>query len=314
MASPPMNTSWVTKGTNTARAEVVRLRSILMRLSPRGRLLDKPVLLLEVQPSQQTVVGLGDAGRLGHGDLQLLTGLRRVQHQEGHVEHSLVAGLQVGEQVLRRAAISRQVAGEYVHIVAAAHRPFLLLYLHGVQIGDFPLDHFDGLVLVDAPDVHGHHDIPVGLHEVGEDAVVHLRHQDLQEGHRPVPSADAEGAGLSEVEGGRRNKVLHRKAAGREPVPFKGELPSLRVEDVVKQFQPFLSVQHMSRRPHDLEAVEGICLNAGKSAPALPEGSPPQWSGSHTWFSHSRCCHVCTASAGCPPPRPGWGPGHCPAG
>ena len=42
MASPPINSSWVTKGTNTASAEVVRLRSILIRLSPRGRLLISP--------------------------------------------------------------------------------------------------------------------------------------------------------------------------------------------------------------------------------------------------------------------------------
>ena len=231
----------------------------------------QPVLLLEVQSGQKAVVGLGDAGRLGHGDLQLLPGLRCVQYQKGHVEHSLVAGLQVGEQVLRRTAISRQVAGEYVHIIAAAYRPLLLLYLHGVQVGDLPLDHFDGLVLVDAPDVHGHHDISVRLHEVGEDTVVHLRRQNLQEGNRPVPFADAEGAGLPEVEGGRRNEVLHRKAAGREPVPFKGELAALRVEDVVKQFQSLLSVQHMSGRPHDLEAVEGVGLNAGKPRPGRRE-------------------------------------------
>ena len=227
----------------------------------------QPIFLLKVQPGQKAVVGLGDAGRLGHGDLQLLPGLRRVQHQKGHVEHSLVAGLQVGEQVLCRAAVGGEVRRKNVHIVAAAHCPLLLLYFHGVQVGDLPLDHFDGLVLVDAPDVHGHHDIPVRLHEVGEDAVVHLRRQDLQEGHRPIPLSDAEGAGLPEVEGGRRNEVLHRKAAGREPVPFKGELPTLRVEDVVKQLQPFLPIQHMSRRPHDLEAVEGISLNAGKSRP-----------------------------------------------
>ena len=170
-------------------------------------------------------------------------------------------------KVLCRAAVGGEVGRKNVHIVAAAHRPFLLLYLHGIQVGDLPLDHFDGLVLVDAPDVHGHHDIPVRLHEVGDDAVVHLRCKDLQEGHRPVPFADAEGAGLSEVEGGWRDEVLHRKAAGREPVPFKGELPALRVEDVVKQLQPFLSVQHMSRRPHDLEAVEGVGLNAGKPGP-----------------------------------------------
>ena len=227
----------------------------------------QPIFLLEVQPGQKAVVGLGDAGRLGYSDLQLLTGLRRVQHQESHVEHSLVAGLQVGEKVLRRAAVGGEVRRKDVHIVAAAHRPFLLLYLHGVQVGDLPLDHLDGLVLVDAPDVHGDHNISVCLHEVGEDTVVHLRRQNLQEGHRPVPPADAEGAGLPEVEGGRRNEVLHRKAAGREPVPFKGKLAALRVKDIVKQLQPFLPVQHMSRRPHDLQAVEGIGLNAGKPRP-----------------------------------------------
>ena len=242
-------------------------------IEPQGKAAHKPVLLLKVQPGQKAVVGLGDAGRLGYGDLQLLAGLRRVQHQEGHVEHSLVTGLQVGKKILCRAAVGGEIRRKNVHIVAAAHRPLLLLYLHGVQVGDLPLDHFDGLVLVDASDVHGYHDIPVRLHEVGEDTVVHLRRQNLQEGHRPVPFANAEGAGLSEVEGGRSNEVLHRKAAGREPVPFKGELPTLRteavcrVENVVKQLQPFLSVQHMSRRPHDLEAVQGVGLDTGKTRP-----------------------------------------------
>ena len=96
---------------------------------------------------------------------------------------------------------------------------------------------------------------------------MHLRRQNLQEGNRPVLFADAEGTGLPEVEGGRRDEVLHRKAAGREPVPFKGELPTLRVEDVIKQLQPLLSVQHMSRSPHDLEAVQSVGLNAGKPGP-----------------------------------------------
>ena len=53
----------------------------------------EPVLLLEVQPGQDAVVGLGDAGRLGNGDLQLLLRGRQMQHEEGHIEHSLVAAL-----------------------------------------------------------------------------------------------------------------------------------------------------------------------------------------------------------------------------
>ena len=98
---------------------------------------------------------------------------------------------------------------------------------------------------------------------------MHLRRQNLQEGHRPVPFADAEGAGLPKVEGGRRNEVLHRKAAGREPVPFKGELSALRVEDVVKQLQPFLSVQHMSRCPMTLKRLRvSVSMRANRALAA----------------------------------------------
>ena len=53
----------------------------------------KAILLLEVQPGQDTVMGLGDAGRLGNGNLQLLLRGRQMQHEEGHIEHSLVAAL-----------------------------------------------------------------------------------------------------------------------------------------------------------------------------------------------------------------------------
>ena len=53
----------------------------------------KAVLLLEVQTGQNAVVGLGDAGRLRNGDLQLLLRGRQMQHEEGHIEHSLVAAL-----------------------------------------------------------------------------------------------------------------------------------------------------------------------------------------------------------------------------
>ena len=242
-------------------------------IEPQGKAAHKPVLLLEVQPGQKAVVGLGDAGRLGYGDLQLLPGLRRVQHQEGHVEHSLVAGLQVGEKVLCRAAISRQVAGEYVHIIAAAHRPFLLRNLHGVQVGDLPLDHFNGFVLVDAPDVHSYQDIALGLHKLRQNAVVDLRGGDLQKADCAVHLADAEGTGFSEMEGGRGDEVLDRKAAGRQPVPIEGELPALRtaavcrVEDAVKQLQPLLPVQHMGGGAHDLEAVEGVGLDTGEPRP-----------------------------------------------
>ena len=233
----------------------------------QGEAAHQPVLLLEVQPGQEAVVGLRHTGCLGHGDLQLLLCLRHVHDQEGQVEHPLIPALQVLEDGLCRAAVGGKVAGEDVHVIPAAYRPLLLRDLHGVQVGDLALDHLDSLVLVDPADVHGHQDVALGLHELRQNAVVDLRGGDLQKAHRPVHLANAEGAGLPEVEGGRSDEVLDRKAAGCQPVPIEGKLASLRVEDTVKQLQPFLPVQHMGGGPHDLEAVQGVSLDAGEASP-----------------------------------------------
>src|SRR5699024_9972818 len=114
---------------------------------------------------------------------------------------------------------------------------FLLRDLHGVQVGDLPFYHFDGFVLVDAPDVHGHQDIALGLHKLRQNAVVDLRGGDLQKADCAVHLADAEGTGFSEMEGGRGDEVLDRKTAGRQPVPIESEPSALRVKDAVKQLQ-----------------------------------------------------------------------------
>ena len=242
-------------------------------VEPQGKAAHQSVLLLEVQPGEEAVVGLRHAGRLGHGNLQLLLGLRHVHDQEGQIEHSLIPALQVLEDGLCRAAVGGKVAGEDVHVVAAAYRPLLLRDLHGVQIRDLALDHLDGLVLVDAPDVHSYQDVALGLHKLRQNAVVDLRGGDLQKAHRPVHLANAEGAGLPEVEGGRGDEVLDRQPAGRQPVPVKGELPALRTaavcrgEDTVKQLQPLFPVQHMGGGAHDLEAVESVGLDTGEPRP-----------------------------------------------
>ena len=81
-------------------------------VEPQGKAAHQPVLLLEVQPGEEAVVGLRHAGRLGYGDLQLLLCLRHVHDQEGQIEHSLVPALQVLEDGLCRAAVGGKVAGE----------------------------------------------------------------------------------------------------------------------------------------------------------------------------------------------------------
>ena len=120
-------------------------------------------------------MGLGDAGRLRYGDLQLLLRGRQMQHEEGHIEHSLVAALQILQKVFCRTAVGGEVGRENIQIVAAAGGLLLLLNLHGVQIGDLALDHLDRLVLVDAADVHGDEKVSLHIHEIREDTVLNLR-------------------------------------------------------------------------------------------------------------------------------------------
>ena len=212
-------------------------------------------------------MGLGDAGRLRNGDLQLLLRGRQMQHEEGHIEHSLIAALQILQEIFRRAAVSGEVRRENIQIVAATGGLLLLLYLHGVQIGDLALDHLDRLVLVDAADVHGDEKVSFHIHEIREDTILNLRGQYLQEGYRAVHFTYAETPRLAKLEGRRHDKVLDGQAACREPIPFKGKLSALRMEKAMQQRQPLLAVQHPCTRAHDLEAVQGVRLDPGKPCP-----------------------------------------------
>ena len=85
------------------------------------------------------------------------------------------------EQILCFSAVSGKVRGDYIHVVARADGFFLLRYLHGVQVCNFSLDGFDGLVLVDTADMQVHNDTTVRLHEIRKHTVVEFRRQNLQE-------------------------------------------------------------------------------------------------------------------------------------
>ena len=123
----------------------------------------KTLFLLVVQTDKGTVVFLRHTGGLKHIVAQLLFGVGHVQHKECQHEKALISGLQLGQQLLGVLPVGGKVAGQYVHIVAAADGLFLLLYLHGVKVGDLALDGLDGLRLID------------GLHmEVHQNAAVRI--------------------------------------------------------------------------------------------------------------------------------------------
>ena len=77
-----------------------------------------------------------------------LRGVGGVQHQEGDKEHSLVAGLQVLQQLFRLVAVGGKVARNDVHVISGANSFFLFLDLRAVQVGNLALHRLDGLHLV----------------------------------------------------------------------------------------------------------------------------------------------------------------------
>ena len=115
---------------------------------PQGEGGHKALLLLVVQPHQGAVILLRHASGPEYLVAQLPLGVGHVQDKERHHEKAFVPGLQFGQKLLGVRAVGGKVGGQDVHVVAGAHRLFLLLYLHGVQVGDLPLYPLDGLGLL----------------------------------------------------------------------------------------------------------------------------------------------------------------------
>ena len=109
----------------------------------------KALFLLVVQTDKGTVVFLRHTCGPKYIVAHFLLGVGYVQHKERQHEKALVSGLQLGKKFLCVLPVGDKVAGQYVHIVATADSLFLLLYLHGVKVGDLALDGLDGLRLVD---------------------------------------------------------------------------------------------------------------------------------------------------------------------
>ena len=110
---------------------------------PQGEGGHQALLLLVVQPHQGAIIFLRHASGPEYLVAQLPLGVGHVQDKERHHEKAFVPGLQFGKQLLGVRAVGGKVGGQDVHVVAGAHRLFLLLYLHGVQVGDLPLYPFD---------------------------------------------------------------------------------------------------------------------------------------------------------------------------
>ena len=193
--------------------------------------------------------------------------VRKVHHQEGHQEHSLISALQVTEDILCLACVGGKVSGDDIHIETFPHRLFLRVDLHTVNVGDLPLDRLDRLVLIHAADMEADKQPAVRIQQFGEHTVIHFRCADLQKGHGTEFICHRELPCFTEAEGGRCDKILDRRAGRGKPAPFKGKPFPVRVQDAVEHFQPLLAAKLLCQSTHDLEMVEGIHDDPGKSCP-----------------------------------------------
>src|SRR5699024_6653345 len=152
--------------------------------------------------------------------------------QERHQEHPLVAALQVLQQLLGLGPVGGKVGRDDVHVIPGADGIFLFIDLAAVQVGDFPLYRLDGLHLIHRLDVQIHNEGTFHIEKVRQHTVIQLRGQNLHEADGPVLLSHAELLAGTELEAGRRDKVLGGKAAGSQPVPLE-----LRSEEHTSELQ-----------------------------------------------------------------------------
>ena len=239
----------------------------LNAVDTQGQSRHEAVLLLKVQPHQGAVIFLRHACRTEKVILQLLLAVRKVHHQEGHQEHSLISALQITEDILCLACVGGKVSGDDIHIETFPHRLFLRVDLHTVNVGDLPLDRFDCLVLIHAADMEADKQPAVRIQQLGEHTVIHFRCADLQKGHGTEFIRHRELPCFTEAERRWCDKILDRQAGRGKPAPFKGKPFPVRVQDAVEHFQPLLAAKLLCQSTHDLEMVEGVHDDPGKSCP-----------------------------------------------
>ena len=232
-------------------------------IEAQGQAAHQPFLLLEIQANQLTIMLLCNRAGLEDIVVQLPGIVRRVQHQEGHQKHSLVAGLQVLQELLGLIAVSGKVGRDNVHVVSGTDSLFLFLDLAAVQVGDFPLDRLDGLYLVHRLDVQADDQAGFHIQKISQHTVIQLRRKNLDEVDRPILLAHAELLAGAKLKRAGSDEILSGQPGRSQPLPFKPERHLLiHVENGMELCQPRFAVQGLSRHAQALEVIEDVGLDA----------------------------------------------------
>ena len=219
----------------------------------------KALLLQIIQTVQRTVELLSDTSSLKHSTIQLLFGLGRIEEQHRNKEHTLIAALQIIQNLLGLATISCKVARNNFHIITRPHSFLLFLDFHTIQVGNFALDQFDCFQLVYRLHMDADHQIFVHIQKLGQHLIRQFRGKDVQIGCSTVGVTHHKVLSALEQEAGRGNEVFRRHAALQDAVIAEIELLLLLLmKGFVHDLQPFHAVQRVGFHAQHLEIIENI--------------------------------------------------------
>ena len=223
----------------------------------------KPLLLLPVQTAQGAVVFLRDAAHREHIVFKPLPGGSEVHHSKGQQEHSLIAALQVGEQLGGVLGKGNEVRRQNLHIIPGTDSLFLFLHFHAAYVGDFSLDRLNGLELVYRLNVHGDGQLGVQLQNFRQQFIRKLRRHDLQIGRRTPHLADTESPALPKVETVRGDVVLCPHARLGNVFPRKAErLTPAGMHLPMQHRQPIPAIQRAGLDAQPFQIAHDIRLHA----------------------------------------------------
>ena len=232
----------------------------------------KALLLQIIQTVQRTVELLSDTSSLKHSTIQLLFGLGRIEEQHRNKEHTLITALQIVQNLLGLAAISRKVARNNFHIITRPHSFLLLLDFHTVQVGNFAFDKFDSFQLIYRLHMNADHQIFVHVQKFGQHLIRQFRGKDVQIGCSTIGVTHHKILAALEQETGRGNEVFGRHAALQDAVIAEIELLLfLLMKGFVHDLKPFHAVQRVGFHAQHLEIVENIGFNTLQPGLCFPD-------------------------------------------
>ena len=232
----------------------------------------KALLLQIIQTVQSAVELLSDTSSLKHSTIQLLLGLSCIKKQHRNKEHTLIAALQIIQNLLGLAAISCKVARNNFHIITRPHSLLLFFDFHTVQVGNFALDKFDGFQLVYRLHMDADHQIFVHVQKLSQHLIRQFRGKDVQIGCSTIGVAHHKVFAALEQKTGRGNEVFGRHAALQDAVIAEIELLLFfLMKGFVHDLKPFHAVQRVGFHAQHLEIVENIGFDTLQPGLCFPD-------------------------------------------